>query len=400
MKFDFDNPPAREGTLSLKFDFAAKMGHDPAELPMWVADMDFPVAPGIREALARYVDRGFFGYSDAMESYVDAAIAWFRERHGVEYRPEWLVKTPGVVFAISTAVAALTEPGDAVLIQTPVYYPFAMSVVSNGRKLVQNELVYDRAAALAGRIAYSIDFADFEQLIVDNDVKLFILCSPHNPVGRVWTPAELAEMGRICREHGVKVVADEIHSDLILPGNRHTPFIIACPESAEDTVVCTAPSKTFSLAGLQCSNIWIPDEQLRARFQKQLGREGMHGVNILGIVACEAAYSTAGGWLDQAIRYIAGNVGYQRAFIDENLPELKLVEPQGTYLTWVDFSGLGMETAELDAFVQHEAKLWLDAGSMFGGRGGQFQRFNLACPRSTVEEAMRRLSDAIGKLRG
>ena len=292
-------------------------------------------------------------------------------------------------------MAALTEPGDAVLIQTPVYYPFAMSVVSNGRKLVQNELVYDRAAALAGRTAYSIDFADFEQLIVDNDVKLFILCSPHNPVGRVWSPDELRRMGEICLRHGVRIVADEIHCDLVMPGHRHTPFLTACPEASSSCVVCTAPSKTFSIAGLTTSNIFIPDAQARKSYRFQLARIGSNSINILGIVACQAAYESGAEWLDQAIGYIQGNVDFAQRFLAERLPQLHMVELQGTYLVWIDMSALGMAQAELDAFVKDKAKLWLDPGSMFGGDAGQFQRFNFACPRSTVEEALLRLERAI-----
>ena len=392
MPFDFDNVPSRKGTYSFKFDFAEKLGHNPDELPMWVADMDFPSPPGVAEAICSYAQQGFFGYSDAMDDYVDVVKGWFSRRHGVSFESDWLVRTPGVVFAIDNAVCAFTNKGDAVLIQSPVYRPFFLAAKLNGRKLVENELVYNPDSTPE----YSIDFEDFERKIVDFDVKLVVLCSPHNPVGRVWTTEELARMGEICAAHNVIVISDEIHCDLLLYGNRHASFLNACPGVAEKTVVCTAPSKTFSLAGLQTSNIWIPDEALRDRFEEQLESIGHFSTNVLGLIACKAAYETGGEWLDEAIAYIQGNVDYQRDFITSELPQLKLIDPQGTYLTWVDMSALGMEPAELDSFIQHEAKLWLDGGSMFGGNGGQFQRFNLACPRSTVEEAMKRLKHAIG----
>ncbi|MGI6220943.1 MAG: MalY/PatB family protein [Coriobacteriales bacterium] len=392
MAYDFDNVPSRKGTYSFKFDFAEKMGHDPDELPMWVADMDFPSPPGVAEAICSYAQQGFFGYSDAMDDYADAVIGWFERRHGITYDRDWLVRTPGVVFAINNAVCAFTNPGDAVLIQTPVYQPFALAARLNGRKLVENELVYNPEATPS----YTIDFEDFERKIDDFEVKVFVLCSPHNPVGRVWTAEELARMGAICAKHDVLIVSDEVHCDLLLYGNRHIPFLTACPEMASRTVVCTAPSKTFSLAGLQTSNIWIPDDDLRKSFCDQLASIGHFSTNLLGIIACKAAYETGDDWLDEAIAYIQGNVDYQRSFLEAELPQLKLVEPQGTYLTWVDMSALGMEAGELDSFVQHKAKLWLDGGSMFVSGGDQFQRFNLACPRSTVVEAMNRLKAAIG----
>ena len=391
MRFDFDNVPDRRGMGSLKVDFAEAMGHAPDELPMWVADMDFPSPPAVVEAVCDYARRGYFGYSDATDGYFDAVLGWFERRHGIAYERGWLVKTPGVVFAINNAVLAFTDPGDAVLIQTPVYYPFSMAVELNGRKLVENELVYTPGAAPE----YTIDFDGFERQIVENDVKLFVLCSPHNPVGRVWTRDELAAMGEICRRRNVTVVSDEIHCDLVMPGHRHTPFLAACPDMAPETVVCTAPSKTFSLAGLCTSNIFIPDDSRRRRFVHQLMRIGSNSTNILGIVACRAAYETGGEWLDQAIAYIKGNVDFACAFLAERLPQLHMVELQGTYLVWMDMSSLGMPQLELDDFVQNKAKLWLDPGSMFGGKGGQFQRFNFACPRTTVEEALCRLERAI-----
>ncbi|MGI6216040.1 MAG: MalY/PatB family protein [Coriobacteriales bacterium] len=393
-KYDFDNVPSREGTYSFKFDFAKEMGHDPDELPMWVADMDFPTAPCVVDAIKEYSSKGFFGYSDNKEDYTDVVIDWFSRRYGVKYEPEWLVKTPGVVFAIYNAIRAFTSPGDSILIQTPVYYPFSMAINDNGRTIIENELVYTPGASPE----YTIDIDDFIRKIESNDVKMFILCSPHNPVGRTWTEEELSQMGEICFDHGVIVVADEIHCDLMRYGHKFLPFLKSCPEMRESSIICTAPSKTFNLAGLCTSNIWIPNEKLRNQFRENLAKVAANSTNILGIIACKAAYEGGEDWVDEVNAYIDGNVDYMRDFLAENLPQLHMVEPEGTYLIWVDFSALGMETEKLNDFIQHKAKLWLDSGSMFGGEGGQFQRFNLACPRSTVEKAMKQLKAAVDEL--
>jgi cystathionine beta-lyase len=372
----------------VKWDFAVERGRPADVLPLWVADMDFPAPQPVLDALRKAVDHGIFGYSDVKEGYYTAVSAWFKDRFGWETRPEWLVKTPGVVFALAMAVRALTKPGDAVLIQPPVYYPFFSVVRDNDRKLVESPLVYENGQ-------YSIDFADFEEKITKNGVKLFILCSPHNPVCRVWTAEELKKIGDICQRHGVYVVSDEIHCDFTLPELSHTMFPQALPELAERSVVCTAPSKSFNLAGLQASNIWIPGGETRAKFRKEIDRSGYSQLNSLGLIACQAAYEQGGEWLDQCKAYMQGNLDFLRDFLAKNLPEMKLVEPEGTYFAWLDCSGLGLSKRELNDLVVNRAKLWLDAGHIFGGGAEQFQRVVLACPRRTLEQALTQLEQAV-----
>lgn len=390
MSYDFDTKIDRRNTGSLKYDFAVERGRPADVLPLWVADMDFKAPPCVLDALQTAVSHGIFGYSETKTDYTGAVTGWFARRFGWEAKAEWLVKTPGVVYALAMAVRALTEPGDAVLLQPPVYYPFYEVIRDNGRTLVENELVY-----ADGR--YTIDFADFERKIAENSVKLFLLCSPHNPVGRVWTRAELEQLGAICARYGVYVVSDEIHCDFAFPGHPHTIFLQANPELWDRTILCTAPSKSFNVAGLQVSNIFIPGESVRAKFQKEIARSGYSQLNTMGLVACKAAYEGGADWLDACRDYLRGNLDFLRDFLRENLPQLKLVEPEGTYFAWLDCSALGLTCAQLNHFILHEAKLWLDAGYIFGGQSGQFQRFVLACPRSTLRQALEQLAWAIHK---
>jgi cystathionine beta-lyase len=386
--YDFDTVIDRKNTNSLKWDFAVERGRPADVLPLWVADMDFPAPRPVLDALRKAVDHGIFGYSDTKEDYYRAVSGWFRERFGWETKPEWLVKTPGVVFALAMAVRALTQPGDTVLIQPPVYYPFFGVVRDNDRKLVESPLVYENGQ-------YSIDFTDFEEKITQNDVKLFILCSPHNPVGRVWTREELQKLGAICQKHGVFVVSDEIHCDFAFPEHPHTVFPAAVPALAERCIVCTAPSKSFNLAGLQTSNIWIPGETIRGAFLKEIDRSGYSQLNSLGLVACQAAYESGGEWLDQCRTYLRGNLDFLRDFLAQHIPEIRLVEPEGTYFAWLDCSRLGLGRKELNDLVANRAKLWLDAGHIFGGSADQFQRVVLACPQKTLEQALTRLERSI-----
>lgn len=386
--FDFDKVIDRKHTNSVKFDTAQANGYPEDVLPLWVADMDFQAPECVRKVLHEAVDHGIFGYSILSEDYFPALRDWFAERFAWYLEPQWLVTTPGVVFALSAALRAATEKGDAVLVQPPVYYPFYKVIDQNERVLVESPLVYE-----GGR--YSIDFADFERKIVQNNVKLFILCSPHNPVCRVWTKQELEKIGEICEKYGVKVLSDEIHCDFAFPEHPHTPFVLACPQLAEQTIVCTAPSKSFNLAGLQVSNILIPGAALREQFQKQMEIVSYHGPNQLGMLACNAAYRQGGLWLDQCKAYMRENLAYVRQYLQAHLPQLRLVEPEGTYFAWIDCSGLGLSKEQLDETIIHKAKLWLDSGSIFGYSAAQFQRVVLACPRSTVIEAMERLNRAI-----
>lgn len=388
--YDFDKVIERHNTNSIKYDLAERKGYPADVLPMWVADMDFRAPDGVIEALHKAVDHGIFGYSDTFGNYYEAVAGWFTRRFGWTPEESWLVKTPGVVYAVATAVKALTEPGDAVIVTTPVYYPFFSCVQNNGRTLITSELKYADGT-------YRIDFDDFEKKIVENDVKMFILCSPHNPICRVWTVEELRKVGEICCKHGVFVVADEIHCDFTMPGHPHTVFPKAVPEMLDRCMVCTAPSKTFNLAGLQASNIWIPNEDARNRFRAQLSANGCGTGNALGLVACQAAYETGDEWLEECKAYIRGNLDYVRGFVAEKLPQIRLIEPEGTYFAWLDCSGLGLSKEELDELVIRKAHLWLDTGSMFGSSAELFQRVVLACPRSIVVEAMDRLYRAINE---
>ena len=298
------------------------------------------------------------------------------------------MKTPGVVFALAMAVRSLTQPGDSVLIQPPVYYPFFNVIRSNDRKVVESRLVCKDGA-------YAIAFAGFARQAAEEHVKLFILCSPHNPIGRVWTAEELRRLGDICRKHGIYVVSDEIHCDFTLPGHPHHVFLDAVPELTERAIVCTAPSKTFNLAGLQASNIWIPGEEIRKRFVREMSRCGYSGLNRMGLIACQAAYEGGGDWLDGCRTYLRDNLDFLRAFLAERIPQVRLVEPEGTYFAWLDCSGLGLSQEALDEFIIRRAKLWLDAGHIFGGNGGQFQRVVLACPRATLRQALEQLAQAV-----
>ena len=385
--FDFDTLIDRKNTNSLKYDFAVERGRPADVLPLWVADMDFQAPSCVLEALQKSVAHGIFGYSDTKADYDEAVIGWFSRRFGWEARAEWLVKTPGVVFALAAAIRAATRPGDAVLVQSPVYYPFYSVIRDNDRKVVESELVYQD-----GR--YSIDFDDLERKISEQQVKLLLLCSPHNPVGRVWTPEELRQIGALCARYDVTVISDEIHCDFAFPEHPHIPFLLACPELADQAVVCTAPSKSFNLAGLQASNIFIPNEELRRRFLHEIDRTGYSQLNTLGLVACQAAYTGGEQWLDACKAYMRGNLDFLRDYLREHLPQIRLVEPEGTYFAWLDCSGLGLDKAALNDLVVNRAKLWLDAGHIFGKNAWPFQRVVLACPRATLAQALEQLRQA------
>jgi cystathionine beta-lyase len=388
MKYDFDTVVERRGTNCLKYDFAKERGKAEDVLPLWVADMDFPTSAAITDRLKAVVEHGIFGYSEAKDDYYAAVSGWYRERFGWETERKWIVKTPGVVFALAAAVRAYTEEGDAVLIQQPVYYPFSSVVKDNNRKLIENDLKLTDGH-------YEIDFEDFEKKIIEHKIRLFLLCSPHNPVGRVWKEWELRKIGEICLKYGVTVVCDEIHSDFTFPGHKHLVFASLSEELAQITVTCTAPSKTFNIAGLQVSNIFIPNPQLRRKFRNAVSKAGYSQVNGMGLVACQAAYEGGAEWLDQLKDYLYGNLQFTREFLKERLPQIHLIDPEGTYLLWLDFRDLGMTEAQLEDLVVNKAKLWLDSGAMFGAVGEGFERINIACPRSILKQALEQLEAAL-----
>ncbi len=416
--YNFDKITNRKGTNCLKYDFAVERGKPADVLPLWVADMDFPVSEEISKSLHAAVEHGIYGYTQPKDAYYNAVMNWMERKHNWKTKREWIVKTPGVVFALGAAVKAFTDPGDAILIQNPVYYPFTNIIRDNNRKVVDNTLVYhpvtertvvpvttddvsEQQINNVGTVspAYQIDFEDFERKIEQEHVKLFILCNPHNPVGRVWTVEELQKLGEICLRHHVIVVSDEIHNDFVYPGYEHTVFANVDPRFAEFTLTCTAPSKTFNLAGLQISNIFIPNENLRKAFKTEIDRTGYDEPNALGVVACEAAYRAGEDWLEQLRAYLLKNLNFLRDFLQEKIPQIHLVEPEGTYLVWLDCSELGITGKELDQFIVDKAGLWLDGGSMFGPSGAAFQRVNIACPQATLELALNKLKAAVDNLK-
>ena len=386
----FDEVINRKGTDSLKYDFAKEYGVPEDAIPLWVADMDFRAPQAVIDAVRERAAHGIFGYTEVKDEYFQAVAGWYAAHFDFHAEKEWLVKTPGVVFAISHALRAFTKEGDAVLIQQPVYYPFASTVLDNHRVLVNNELRYVNGA-------YEIDFEDFEKKITEQKVKLFILCSPHNPVGRVWTREELKRLGDICTAHDVIVISDEIHCDFTYEGYPHTVYANLGSPYAEQCVICTAPSKTFNLAGLQISNIFIPNEKLRNAFRQQIRITGYEEMNTLGLTACAAAYRYGGEWLEELKQYLKKNLEYVRKFLNEELPQIRLVEPEGTYVIWLDCAGLGLSGEDLDLFMKEKAKLWLDGGMMFGERSGQFVRINMTCPASVLKKALEQLKAALEK---
>lgn len=385
---DFDTIVDRKKTNSLKYDFAVQRGMPENVLPLWVADMDFKISSYIQDAIKEQAEHGIFGYSEAQGEYFDAVSTWMKKHHDWEVESKWLIKTPGVVFALATAVKAFTEPGDGVLIQQPVYYPFSEVIVDNGRKVVDNTLIQDKEGK------YRFDFKDFEEKIVNEKIKLFFLCNPHNPVGRVWTKEELITLGDICLKHNIIVISDEIHADFVFKG-KHQVFANIKEEYADITVTCTAPSKTFNIAGLQASNIFISNPKIRRKFKKQVDAAGYSQLNSVGLVACQAAYAHGEEWLKAVLKYIASNIDYVKEFVKERLPGIKVTDIEGTYLVWLDMKGLGLSVAELEDLIINKAGLWLDSGKIFGKAGEGYQRINVACPRETLTLALEKLEVAI-----
>ena len=388
MKFDFDKVIQRKGTNSLKYDFAEEYGKPADALPLWVADMDFQTAPPILKRLEQLVQHGIFGYTDHKEDYVQAVKNWYQHRFAWDIQGEWIVKMPGVVAALAMAVRAFTKEGDSVLIQRPVYHPFSSVVETNRRNLVNNPLKLVNGY-------YEIDFDDFEKKIVEHQVKLFILCSPHNPVGRVWKEWELKRMGDICLKYKVLVASDEIHSDFVWQGFRHRVFASLSPAYQEITITCTAPSKTFNLAGLQAANVMIADPQLREKFRQESWSAGYSELNAMGLAACQAAYEEGGEWLEELKEYIWGNYLFLKEYLEAKMPQVTPGVLEGTYLVWLDFRNLGLGEEKLEEMIVNRARVWFNGGTVFGPEGEGFQRVNIACPRPVLAEALKRLEQAV-----
>ncbi|MCH5139107.1 pyridoxal phosphate-dependent aminotransferase [Clostridiaceae bacterium UIB06] len=391
MKYDFDKVFDKENTDSVKWNFAEKVLGDKDVIPMWIADMDFQTVPEVKEAIIKRASQGVYGYSETLNGYYDSITNWIEKRHQWKIEREWLCISPGVVTALSLVVKALTHPGDKVVIQSPVYYPFFNSILRNGCEIVNNPL-----KAVEGR--YHVDYEDLEEKVKDERVKLMIICNPHNPVGRVWTKEELQRIGEICLKNDVLVVADEIHSDLIYKGHKYTPFASISKEFEQNSITCTAPSKTFNLAGLQTSNIIIPNEKLRREYNIALENIGISRLNLFGVIGCEAAYKYGEEWLDELLDYLEENKRYTEKYISEKIPKLKVVKAEGTYLLWINFRELGMNSKELKKFMLTKAKVAFNEGFIFGEGGEGFERMNIACPRSILQEALRRIEEAVNNI--
>jgi len=381
MKYNFDKIIDRSNSYSIKYEPTWR-GKPADVLPLWVADMDFAAPPCVQKAIIRRAKHGIYGYSEPDAAYFDVTRKWFETRFNWSPQRDWLTITPGVVTALYIAVRSLTAPGDGIVIQQPVYYPFESGIKKNGRQLLVNELQY-------GDGHYSIDFQDFEEKI--KQAKLFILCNPHNPVGRVWKTDELTRMGEICLRHNVIVIADEIHQDFVFPGHKHIVFATLNQDFANITVTCTAPSKTFNLAGLMSANIFISNKNLREKFKEEYAGCGLSQPGVMGLIACKAAYQDGADWLEQLIDYLAGNIAFLKTYLSNHIPKIKLIEPEGTYLAWLDCNALGIPAQKIDETIIQKGKLWLSAGHTFGKGGKGFERINLACPRSVLRNALDRL---------
>jgi len=386
MVFDFDRTINRRGTHCFKWD-SQPMNDDPELLPLFVADMDFQTAPCIQQALAKTVEHGVYGYTSDWDGYKDAVISWMKNRHGWDIEKEWILPFPGIVPAIKAAVRTFTKPGDEILIFKPVYYPFDASIRDNDRTIV--EFALDEQDGF-----YSIDFEKLEDLLKKSDIKMVVFCNPHNPIGRVWTKEELKKLGDLCLKYNILFFSDEIHMDFEYGDHKFVAMLDACPELKEQFISATAPSKSFNLAGLIVSNLIIPSECTYKQLKKEMDNSGIMAPNLFGLVAAEVAYKDGAEWLDALLAYIEGNFDFMKSWFEENMPEVKMRKPEGLYLAWADFRGLGLSDEELEDFMLHEAHLWLDEGYIFGTDGSGWERFNCACPRSIIETSLNRIKDA------
>ncbi len=378
MKYDFDKTIDRRATNSYKWDSAPE-----GVLPMWVADMDFRTAPAIIDALQKRVAHGIFGYTRVPDAYYDAVTSWFSRRHGWDIDREWIIYTSGVVPAVSAVIKAMTVPGDKVIVQTPVYNCFFSSIRNNGCEIVSNPL--RRTAD-----TYEMDFDALERCATDPRAKVMLLCNPHNPAGRVWTPDELTRLGNICLRNGVTVVADEIHCELVYQGFKYTPFASLSDAFLHRSVTCVSPSKAFNIAGLQIANIVAFDNDLRSRIDKAININEVCDVNPFGVAATIAAYNEGEEWLNQLVDYLHGNYEAMAEFCRRELPEFPITRLEGTYLVWMDCSSLGMPSDALEHALLDDARLWLNAGTMYGAEGEGYMRWNIACPRSVMLDGLNR----------
>lgn len=389
-KYNFDEIIPRRCTNSYKWDSIPEGKGD--VLPFWVADMDFRTAPAIIEALQQRVAHGIFGYTRVPDAYYEAVINWFGRRHNWNIQKDWMIYTSGVVPAISAVIKALTQPGDKVLVQNPVYNCFFSSIRNNGCEIVSNPLVYKENT-------YVIDYEDLERKVADEKVKILLLCNPHNPAGRVWSKEELTRIGEICIRHGVWVVSDEIHCELVYTGYTYTPFASISEEFLHHSVTCISPSKSFNIAGLQIANIVSADEEVRRQIDKAININEVCDVNPFGVIATIAAYNEGEEWLLQLLDYLKGNYECMKTFCEVSLPNFPITRLEGTYLVWMDCRSLPYPSEELEEKLVKEEKLWLNAGTMYGAEGEGFMRWNIACPRAVLLKGLKLFRDFTQKLK-
>ncbi|WP_294588505.1 MalY/PatB family protein [uncultured Bacteroides sp.] len=387
MKYDFNEIIPRRHTNSYKWDSAT----DEDVLPLWVADMDFRTAPPVVEALQKRVEHGIFGYTKVPSAYYEAITNWFARRHVWQIDKDWIIYTSGVVPALSAIIKALTKPGDRVLVQTPVYNCFFSSIRNNNCEVVDNPLIYTNRT-------YHIDFTNLERLTADPNVKLMLLCNPHNPAGRVWTREELTRLGEICLRNNVIVVADEIHCELVYPGHTYTPFASISKTFLMNSVTCTSPSKAFNLAGLQIANIISADEEVRMRIDKAININEVCDVNPFGVEALMAAYNNGEEWLEELKHYLAENYSYLKEYFNEHLPQFPVTMLEGTYLVWVNCSVLQQRSKDIVETLLKEEKLWVNEGSMYGEAGNSFIRINIACSREVLTDGLNRLMNGLKRI--
>lgn len=405
MKYNFDEEVDRRHTNSIKWEFMEREGApgqwdhtdrsfgEGRVLPMWVADMDFRCPEPVVQALVKRAQNGVFGYSAPTVEFHQSVVKWMARRQGWEIQPGWICVTPGVVLALNMLLRTFVAAGEGVIIQPPVYHPFSNVIEKVGAEVINNPLIYE-----GGR--YKMDLADLERKASDPRVKMIILCSPHNPVGRVWTRDELVRVGEICLKNDVLVISDEIHGDLVYSGHQFTPFAGIRQDFAQHSVICTAPSKTFNLAGLQTSCVIVPNDELRGQFARTLDRHGLHLINTFGLAALEAAYKHGEEWLEQVLAYLEANLDYLERYVREHIPQISVIPPEGTYLVWLDCRRLGLDDQALKKLLLVDARVYLDDGVIFGQGGSGFQRINIACPRSILTEALDRIRAQVQRLPG
>ena len=388
MKYDFDQVISRYNTDSVKWDKTEKLFGDKDILPMWIADMDFACPKPVVDAMKERAEHGIFGYTSRSGDYFAAFIDWVERRHNWSVKKQWIRCTPGIMTALSIAVQSFTNEKDKIIIQTPVYTPFTEVIEKNNRELVLNPLKLENGK-------YEMDYENLKKIAADTDVKMIILCNPHNPVGRVWPKEELQKLGQICMENNVLVISDEAHFDIVYKGYTHTPFASISEEFADNSITCTAPSKTFNLAGVQMANIIIPNKELRNTFTNKIDQLYLGLSNTFGVTAVESAYKYGEEWFDQFLDYLEGNLTFLKEFIETNLKEIKVILPEGTYLVWLDCRELGMDAKALEDFFWKKAKIAFDEGYTFGAGGEGFTRVNIACPRDILEEGLKRMEKAV-----